>query len=385
MLVLNGSNDNQRERMESVSMEALRNRATMTYLFERVVVMTFPGLTNDALLPEFDMPIVNPPYSCTVSIVASLANCLHHADHEQAVRAGMLQAVTYKDEKFKNVLAEVQASRPRAASYVVITVRGPAELDMSQTHRDMGEVVVGFDLAEKDNYRRATEDVIAAVSTKIGEIAHPASVKKIVDSVYFFDESGRPYYVSNPRFGNASITSSWDAMHNTASLLLQAVITPGPKTDEGQLIEAVALPWFEIIEALCCDPSLVYQIKDRKWEEIIAGAYHRAGFDEVTLTPHSGDFGRDVIAIKRGIGTIRIIDQVKAYGPKHLVTADDVRALLGVVEGDKASKGFLTTTSDFAPKLRDDILLRPYMPARLELINGKMLLAQLKKLAKVTD
>lgn len=169
---------------------------------------------------------------------------------------------------------------------------------------------------------------------------------------------------------------------DSPSLLLQAVIVPGAKTDEGQLIEAVTLPWFEIIELLTRDPSLAYQIRDRKWEELIAGAYQRAGFDEVTLTPRSGDFGRDIIAVKRGLGTIRIIDQVKAYGPNHLVTADDVRALLGVLQGDKASKGFLTTTSDFAPQLRDDILLKPFMPAQLELINGKMLLARLQELAK---
>ncbi len=169
---------------------------------------------------------------------------------------------------------------------------------------------------------------------------------------------------------------------STVTLLLQTVIVPGAKTDEGQLIVAVALPWFEIIELLSRDPSLAYQIKARKWEEIIAGAYQRAGFDEVTLTPRSGDLGRDVIAVKRGLGTVRIIDQVKAYGPNRLVTAHDVRALLGVLQGDKASKGFLTTTSDFAPKLRDDILLKPFMPAQIELINGKMLLARLEELAK---
>jgi len=163
---------------------------------------------------------------------------------------------------------------------------------------------------------------------------------------------------------------------------LQAVIVPGAKTDEGQLIEAVALPWFQIIESLKNDPSLAFQIKPRQWEEIIAGAYQKAGFDEVTLTPRSGDFGRDIIAVKHGLGTVRIIDQVKAYGPNYLVAADDVRALLGVMQADKASKGFLTTTSDFAPKLREDILLKPFMPAQLELINGKMLLARLEELAK---
>jgi len=164
---------------------------------------------------------------------------------------------------------------------------------------------------------------------------------------------------------------------SSADLLLQTVVLPGEKTDEGQLIEAVALPWFEIIELLENDPAATYQISDRKWEEIIAGAYKKAGFDEVTLTPRSGDYGRDVIAVKRGLGVVRVIDQVKAYKPDHLVTANDVRALMGVLQGDGASKGFLTTTSDFAPTLREDPLIAPFMPSRLELINGEKLLKRL--------
>jgi len=173
----------------------------------------------------------------------------------------------------------------------------------------------------------------------------------------------------------------FNVVRGTADLLVQTVIIPSTNTnDEGQIIDAVTLPWFEIIDLLRRDPSVAFQIAPRKWEEIIAGAYHKAGFDEVILTPRSGDLGRDVIAVKHGLGTVRVIDQVKAYGPKHLVTADEVRALLGVLEADKASKGFLTTTSDFAPRLHDDILLKPFMPARLELINGKRLLARLAKL-----
>ena len=169
---------------------------------------------------------------------------------------------------------------------------------------------------------------------------------------------------------------------NTVDLLLQTVVIPGLKTDEGRLIEAVAEPWFEIIALINRDPSIAYQIKPRKWEEIIAGGYERAGFDEVTLTPSSGDFGRDIIAVKYGIGTIRVIDQVKAFKPGHFVTANDVRALLGVLQGDTASKGFLTTTSDFAPRLRDDPLIKPHVPARIGLINGEVLFARLNDLAK---
>ena len=172
------------------------------------------------------------------------------------------------------------------------------------------------------------------------------------------------------------------AAASNAQLLLQAVIVPGARTDEGKLIEAVTIPWFDIVALLSKDPNVAFQISPEKWEEIIAGAYNRAGFDEVTLTPRSGDLGRDVIAIKKGLGSVRIIDQVKAFKPPNLVTADDVRALMGVLQGDGASKGFLTTTSDFAPKLRTDPLIIRFMPAQLELVNGTTLLARLNELAR---
>jgi len=170
-------------------------------------------------------------------------------------------------------------------------------------------------------------------------------------------------------------------LDHSASIFLQTVVLQGEKTDEGRLITAVSIPWLEIVQILIRDPTAAYKIPSRKWEEIIAGAYKKAGFDEVTLTPRSGDHGRDVIAVKRGLGIIRIIDQVKAYTPGHLVSADDVRALMGVLQGDGASKGFLTTTSDFAPRLREDPLIMPFVPSRLELINGQMLLDRLKELA----
>jgi restriction system protein len=171
-------------------------------------------------------------------------------------------------------------------------------------------------------------------------------------------------------------------MSNIPQLMLKTIIIPGDKTREGVLIEAVALPWFDIIEELAKDPTAAFRIPWRKWEEIVAGAYERAGFDEVILTPRSGDQGRDVIAVKKGIGIIRIIDQVKAFAPTNLVTADDVSALIGVLHGDGASKGYLTTTSDFAPGIATNPLIQKFMPSQLELVNGSTLLARLKELAK---
>ena len=171
------------------------------------------------------------------------------------------------------------------------------------------------------------------------------------------------------------------AVSDVANVLIQAVVVAGSKTKEDKLIEAVAVPWFDIIDLLKRDPKIAFQIPPDKWEEIVAGSYRRAGFDEVILTPRSGDFGRDVIATKRGLGSIRVIDQVKAYGPTHHVTAEEVRALLGVLQADGASKGFLTTTSEFAPRLREDILLAPFIGPRLELISGRQLITRLSELA----
>jgi hypothetical protein len=36
------------------------------------------------------------------------------------------------------------------------------------------------------------------------------------------------------------------------------VIVAGPRTSEGKLIEAVAVPWFEIAELLSKDPSAAF-------------------------------------------------------------------------------------------------------------------------------
>ena len=164
-------------------------------------------------------------------------------------------------------------------------------------------------------------------------------------------------------------------------LSVKTLLTFKEKTDEGKLIEAVNTPWFDILDILIKDPKAAFEIGPDKWEEIIAGAYHQSGF-EVTLTPRSGDFGRDVIAVKKGFGSVRIVDQVKAYKPSLLVTANDVRALGFVLNEDNAAKGFVTTTSDFAPRIKDDPFISRLIPSRLELVNGEKLIKNLTELRK---
>lgn len=92
----------------------------------------------------------------------------------------------------------------------------------------------------------------------------------------------------------------WSAKSKVPELLIPATVTVlGDKVAEGHLVEAAALPWLEIIKELERDPTFLHRLNDwRKIEELIAGAYTREGWDDVILTPRSGDGGRDIIASK---------------------------------------------------------------------------------------
>ncbi len=166
-------------------------------------------------------------------------------------------------------------------------------------------------------------------------------------------------------------------------LLQTAILETGKKIDEGQIIEAVTIPWFDIVSQIEKNPAFLFQIPWRRLEEFIAGAYEREGWDEVILTPASRDRGRDIIAVRQGVCRIRIVDQVKAYAPDRYVCANDVRALLGVLSSDlNVSKGFVTTTAKFAPGILEDTSIKPFIPYRLELKDGEALRRWLIDVAK---
>ena len=53
----------------------------------------------------------------------------------------------------------------------------------------------------------------------------------------------------------------------------------------------------------------------------------------------------------------------------------------GMRQGDRASKRFLTTTSDFASRLADDALLKLFIPGSLELVHSARPLKRLEEVA----
>jgi restriction system protein len=193
----------------------------------------------------------------------------------------------------------------------------------------------------------------------------------------------------SPSVGTLSLQTFNSEVQIYPEILLQAaIIDLGDKISEGQIIEAVEPAWLEIIKQIDHDPMFLYKFSeyDRKFEELIAAAYKRAGWPEVILTPRSGDKGKDVIASKPGYCAIRIVDQAKAYSPNHRVTAKDVDALLGALTREpNISKGIVTTTSQFAPGIEKDESIKKFMPYRLELRNGKQFCEWLSVLYKLNS
>jgi restriction system protein len=166
-------------------------------------------------------------------------------------------------------------------------------------------------------------------------------------------------------------------------LLGTKILALGEALEDGMEVKAPTIPWFEIARHMLQTPKFMFHFarKPRKFEEFVAGAYRRAGWDQVILTPSSSDKGRDVIAAisaKRGMCSLRVLDQAKAYTEGRLVRHDAVRAVVGVLNLDQnASKALITTTSDFEPHVLSKLEFSGVIPYRLELRNGQQLLTWL--------
>ena len=56
---------------------------------------------------------------------------------------------------------------------------------------------------------------------------------------------------------------------------------------------------------------------------------------------------------------------------EFLLTDNQSKDILGVLQSDHgATKGIVTTTSNFAPRIINDPFIAPFIPYRLELVNG---------------
>jgi hypothetical protein len=151
-----------------------------------------------------------------------------------------------------------------------------------------------------------------------------------------------------------------------------------PERAESQLVELVSpevmadLQRVEfaplvLLDRALRDPDLMHSLEARDFEKFIAALVDQLGFEDVVLTPRSGDDGRDIVATLRVHGmSILCAFECKRYAKDRAVGPDIARALLGTItqSSTRAAKGILVTTSYFSPSVRRMILTEPSLDGR---------------------
>ncbi len=136
-------------------------------------------------------------------------------------------------------------------------------------------------------------------------------------------------------------------------------IVPAEALEELRRVEFAP---FTLLDRVLRDPFVMHSLSARGFEGFIAALVERLGFEDVVLTPRSGDRGRDVLATKRIHGiSILCAFECKRYAVDRPVGPDAARALLGVImHGEtRATKGILVTTSHFTPAASRFVLTEP--------------------------
>lgn len=138
------------------------------------------------------------------------------------------------------------------------------------------------------------------------------------------------------------------------------------------LEDAMALIRAKFIEVVH-PATLLLSLDPYQFEHLIDTLYTKMGY-LTSLTTKTHDRGRDIIALKEDVGEReKLLIQCKRT--KNSVSVKEVRALLGIVSNEKATKGVLVSTSKFTGQAKKFIKEN----SRLELIGGKDLHILLNK------
>lgn len=135
-----------------------------------------------------------------------------------------------------------------------------------------------------------------------------------------------------------------------------------------------------LIREFSRNPSYLYNISPRKFEELIAHLLSDLGY-EIILTPQTRDGGKDLYAIqKTRIGPILSIIECKRYAPDKPVGVELVRSLYAVKVAERANIGVLFTTSYFT---RDALEFKRSVGYELNLNDFNFIVDMIKQYVKI--
>ena len=171
-------------------------------------------------------------------------------------------------------------------------------------------------------------------------------------------------YLGAIELGEAKTDPSQDK--ETAREVESKLIEIIPAEALGELRKVEFAP-LVLLDRVLRDPEAMRHLSAREFEGFVATLVEQLGFDDVILTPRSGDDGRDVVATKsiHGISIVCAFE-CKKYAPNRPIGPEIARALLGTIthSGTRATKGILVTTSYFTPSARSFILTEPTLDGK---------------------
>lgn len=108
----------------------------------------------------------------------------------------------------------------------------------------------------------------------------------------------------------------------------------------------------KVLLYLSKNPNVLYQLKDREFEAVMAEIYNKLGY-EVELTKATRDGGKDIIIRKPEIlGDFIYYVECKQNAPKRPIGVGIIRNLIGTISTDRVNGGILATTSYFSPDVK---------------------------------
>lgn len=198
------------------------------------------------------------------------------------------------------------------------------------------------------------------IESVFGRLSGAVARSKFIARVEFEPE---PEEVEEPQSGNPSLGSAESSSpERVGKQLVQQV--PADTLYSLKQVDFVPLT---LLDRVLRDPEAMRSLSARDFERFIATLIDRLGFEDVILTPSSGDDGRDIIATKRVHGiSIIFAFECKRYAPNNPVGPEIARALLGTITSasTRATAGVLVTTSYFSPATRKLILTEPALDGR---------------------
>jgi predicted nucleic-acid-binding protein len=151
------------------------------------------------------------------------------------------------------------------------------------------------------------------------------------------------------------IYQSFDMKHISNVTTQKCIIDPlgNPISDIGNIRIDVSEVNDWMLNELNKNPTDLYQLSSRRFEELVAELLIRKGYN-VELTPATRDGGKDIYAARKDdLGSFLYIVECKKYKPTHKVGVNVLRDLYGVLSKERATYGVAVTTSYFSKPAQD--------------------------------